>query len=100
MVPACSCDLDAPLGEIGDRLDRIAVGNLGHLEVDALEEAGQDQIEGAGDRGAVELAGLRPHQRHQLTERADLERCRDRDADERIGDPRDRHQVARAVRQL
>ena len=92
--------LHATLREIGAGQHDVAVGNLGHVEAGALEEAGEHQLGGPRHQRGVELAGLRARKRDQLDERADLERGRHGDDQNRVGDADDRIEVARLVRQL
>ena len=63
----------APGQPLRDGLDRIAVGHLLHGQVGAFEEAGQHEVQRAGDRGAIELAGSRARQCHQPLDGADIE---------------------------
>ena len=93
-------ELEAAFGDVVERLDRIAVGHLRHVEALALEEGRDHQIGGAGDRGPVQLAGLRARHREQLAERFDVELRRRGERDQRGGDARDRREIARIVRQL
>ena len=71
---ATTSRMQAAFGHVVQRLHRIAIGDLRHVEALALEEARDHQIGRAGDRRPVELAGLRARHRHELAERLDVER--------------------------
>ena len=93
-------DLDAPFGEIVERLNAISIRDLVDVQTRAVEESSETQIHRARDASPVELAGFGADQRHQFPQRTNFQRCWDTHAHERAGHTNDRHQLPRIVRQL
>src|SRR5262249_2608305 len=78
-------DLHSTSGEIIHGLDRVAVRHLFDVNADALEPTLEDDVEGAGQAGPVELTGLAARQLDHVLERAWREVCRHRNSDDGIG---------------
>ena len=89
-------DLDAALGEIVHRLHRVAIRHLGNVDAHLLLEAGEHEIEHAGDGRPVQLAGIGARRLDQFLHRLDVGRGRHHHGDDSVGDARDRGEVARS----
>ena len=79
--------------EIVDGVDRIFVWHLRHSQLFGLQESGEYQIIGAGYPRIIQLAGLGAHLGNEFLQRCDAQRCRYTNADHRIGDSCNRHEI-------
>jgi hypothetical protein len=93
-------ELDAPFGGIGRRLDGIAIGHLGHLELGVLQEGLEQKITESRRGCPIELARLRAEEADEIRQRSDFQARRRNDGDDRIGHPRDRDKIGLIVGQL
>ena len=59
--------------EIADGLNAVSVRDLVDIQIRALQESGESQVERSGDTGPVELAGFGAGQCHQFRQRSDLQ---------------------------